>query len=131
MTCQVLAVTAAGFMLAASSDRLAAQGQAAAPRTFELKAESPRFWELFDKGARLDRIATGFGFLEGPVWDEHGFLYVSDETQNKVSRVFPDGRVETLLSIGDPDGSTLDRRGRLITCASVLRAIIQIDPDGK
>jgi gluconolactonase len=56
---------------------------------------------------------------------------VSDETQNKVSRVFPDGRIETLLSIGDPDGSTLDRRGRLITCASVLRAIVQIDPDGK
>src|SRR5207302_1601908 len=88
-------------------------------------------WELFDKGARLDKIATGFGFLEGPVWDEHGFLYVSDEVQNKVSRVFPDGRVETVLSIGDPDGSTLDRRGRLITCASVLRAIVQIEPDGK
>ena len=131
MTCQILAVTVAGCMFAAGARQLAAQPPAAAPRAFELKAESPRFWELFDKGARLDKIATGFGFLEGPVWDEHGFLYVSDEVQNKVSRVFPDGRVETVLSIGDPDGSTLDRRGRLITCASVLRAIVQIEPDGK
>jgi len=131
MTCKIFALAAAGCILAGSSGNLSAQGQPAAPRQFELKAESPRFWDLFAKGAALERVATGFGFLEGPVWDEHGFLYVSDETQNKVSRVFPDGRVETVLSIGDPDGSTLDRRGRLITCASVLRAIVEIDPDGK
>ena len=51
--------------------------------------------------------------------------------KNKLSRVYPDGRVETLLEIGDPDGSTLDAKGRLVTTASVLRAIIQVDPDGK
>src|SRR6185436_13344163 len=56
---------------------------------------------------------------------------VSDEEKNKLSRVYPDGRVETVLEIGDPDGSTLDAQGRLITTASVLRAIIQVDPDGK
>ena len=60
-----------------------------------------------------------------------GFLYVSDEEKNKLSRVYPDGRVETLLEIGDPDGSTLDAKGRLVTTASVMRAIIQVDPDGK
>src|SRR5690349_21483346 len=91
---------------------LAAQSQPPAPRQFELKAVSERFWDLFDKDSTLEKIAGGFGFLEGPVWDARGFLYVSDETQNKVSRVFPDGRVETLISIGDPDGSTLDHRGR-------------------
>src|SRR6185295_11467730 len=44
---------------------------------------------------------------------------------------YPDGRVETALEIGDPDGSTLDAKGRLVTTASVLRAIIQVDADGK
>jgi len=110
---------------------LGAQTRGGATRQFELKAESPRFWELIAEDARLEKVAGGFGFLEGPVWDPHGFLYVSDEEQNKLSRVYPDGRVEAVLSIGDPDGSTLDARGRLVTTASVLRAIIQVDPDGK
>jgi gluconolactonase len=102
-----------------------------APRHFELKAESPKFWELFAKDASLDKIATGFGFLEGPVWDPRGFVYVSDEEKNVLSRVYPDGRVEAVLHIGDPDGSTLDAKGRLVTTASVLRAIIRIKKDGQ
>ena len=105
--------------------------QAAAPRQFELKADAPKFWELIARDAKLEKVAGGFGFTEGPVWDPKGFLYVSDEEKNKLSRLYPDGRVETVLEIGDPDGSTLDRQGRLVTTASVLRAIIRIDADGK
>src|SRR5580692_13207968 len=88
------------------------------PRQFELKAESPGFWELIAQDAKLEKVAGGFGFTEGPVWDPNGFLYVSDEEKNKLSRVYPNGRVETLLEIGDPDGSTLDAKGRLVTTAS-------------
>ena len=102
------------------------QAQTPPRRQFELKAKSPRFWDLFDAGARLEKVAGGFGFTEGPVWDERGFLYVSDEKQNKLSRVFPDGRTETVLSIRDPDGSTFDKRGRLITCLSTLRKVIAV-----
>jgi gluconolactonase len=104
---------------------------AQAPRQFELKAESPKFRELIAEDAKLEKIAGGFGFTEGPVWDPRGFLYVSDEEKNRLSRVYPDGRVETLLEIGDPDGSTLDAHGNLVTTASVLRAIIQVDAGGK
>ena len=87
---------------------------------------------MFDRDAALEKVAGGFGFLEGPVREHRGgFLYVSDETLNKISRVYPDGRTETILEIGDPDGSTLDRNRRLITTASVLRAIIEVQPDGK
>src|ERR1700730_18455902 len=63
-------------------------------RTFKLKAESPKFWKLIPHDARLTRVAGGFGFTEGPVWDESGFLYVSDEDQNKIYRVFVDGYKE-------------------------------------
>ena len=100
-------------------------------RQFELKAESPKFWELFDQAATLQKVAGDFGFTEGPVWDEHGFLYVSDEEKNKIYRVFPDGRKEEFLSLGDPDGSTFDRNHRLISTADVLRAIIAVEPDGQ
>jgi len=118
-----------GFTLLLSSSLQAQRKQA--PREFELKAESAKFWELFDQTATLQKMAGGFGFTEGPVWDERGFLYVSDEEQNKIYRVFPDGRKEELLSLGDPDGSTFDRNHRLISTASVLRAIIAVEPDGK
>jgi gluconolactonase len=57
-------------------------------------------------------------------------VYVSDETLNKIFRVYPDGK-ETLISLGDPDGNTFDRQQRLLDCASVLRAIIAVTPDGK
>ncbi len=106
--------------------------QAGVPeRTFKLTAESPKFWKLFDREAKLSRVAGDFGFTEGPVWDQAGFLYVSDEVQNKIYRVFLDGRKEELISLGDPDGNTYDRQHRLIDCASVLRSIIAVTADGK
>jgi gluconolactonase len=64
------------------------------------------------------------------VWDEAGFLYVSDETLNKIFRAYPAGRKEEVISLGDPDGNTYDRKHRLFDCASVLRAIIEVTPDG-
>ena len=100
-------------------------------REFHLQAESPLFGNLVDQNAKLTVVATGFGFTEGPVWDQKGFVYVSDETLNKIFRVYPDGKKETVIELGDPDGNTFDRQHRLIDCASVLRAIIEVTPDGK
>lgn len=109
-----------------------ASAQAAAPRRFELQALSPALWNLIARDAKLDRVATGFGFTEGPVWDSAGFLYISDEVINKIFRVYvTDGRKEEVIALGDPDGNTYDRDGRLIDCASVLRAIIEVSRDGK
>ncbi|MGA2745052.1 MAG: SMP-30/gluconolactonase/LRE family protein [Candidatus Sulfotelmatobacter sp.] len=101
------------------------------PREFKLQAESLHFWDFVDPNAKLGVVGTGFGFTEGPVWDETGFLYVSDETINKIFRLYPDGKKEELIALGDPDGNTFDRQHRLIDCASVLRAIIEVTPDGK
>jgi gluconolactonase len=119
-TLVILGVRAPGFLRAAST-----RGQ------FALEALSPHFWDLVDRNAKLETVATGFGFTEGPVWDEAGFLYVSDETINKIFRVYPDGKKEEVIALGDPDGNTFDRQHRLIDCASVLRAVIEVTPDGK
>lgn len=100
-------------------------------RVFGLEAASPAFWNVIDHEAKLETVASGFGFTEGPMWDEAGFLYVSDETINKIFRVYPDGKKEEVIALGDPDGNTFDRQHRLIDCASVLRAIIAVTPEGK
>ena len=116
------AITVVCLLLTAS-----AQGT----RAFELQALFPKFWDLVDHNAKLETVATGFGFTEGPMWDAAGFLYVSDETINKIFRVYPTGKKEEVIALGDPDGNTFDRQHRLIDCASVLRAIIAVTPDGK
>jgi gluconolactonase len=110
----------------------AASPQVGHPRRgFELRAESPEFWKLVAGDAKLDTVATGFGFTEGPVWDKAGFLYVSDEELNKIFRVYPDGHKEEFIALGDPDGNTYDQQLRLLDCASALRAIIRVSRDGK
>jgi gluconolactonase len=119
-TALLLAVQASGVLTAQR-----------AHAAFQLQAESPQFWNLVDHNAKLTVVGTGFGFTEGPVWDEAGFLYVSDETTNKIYRLHPDGKKEEVIALGDPDGNTFDRQHRLIDCASVLRAIIEVTPDGK
>ena len=101
-------------------------------RTFEIQPISSKFSTLISPHAKLQTVATGFGFTEGPVWDPAGFLYVSDEETNKIFRVYlKDGHKEELISLGDPDGNTYDAQRRLIDCASVLRAIIAISKYGK
>src|SRR5579872_6962714 len=100
-------------------------------REFKLEPLSPKFQELISGDSQLETVASGFGFTEGPMWDPAGFLYVSDETINKIFRVHPDGKKDEVIALGDPDGNTFDRQHRLIDCASVLRAIIEVTPDGK
>jgi gluconolactonase len=98
---------------------------------FKLESLSPKFRDLIAANAQLETVAGGFGFTEGPMWDPAGFLYVSDETINKIFRVYPNGKKEEVIALGDPDGNTFDRRHHLIDCASVLRAIIEVTPEGK
>lgn len=56
---------------------------------------------------------------------------MSDEEQNHIYKVkLADGSHTTVASLGDPDGSTYDEEQQLLDCASVLRAIVRVAPDG-
>jgi gluconolactonase len=125
-----LAVIGASAVVLSWCFLLGSRAEAAGERRFALTAESDKFWTLLDRDAKLTKVGGGFGFTEGPVWDPKGFLYISDEEQNKIYRLWLDGHKDELISLGDPDGNTYDRKQRLIDCASVLRAMIAITPDG-
>lgn len=121
---------ALAFLILAGSFAARRPKAADSLRNFELQPASPQFWNLISRDAKLSTVAGGFGFTEGPVWDPANFLYVSDETLNKIFRVSMDGRKESVIALGDPDGNTYDSSRRLLDCASVLRAIISVTPDG-
>jgi len=110
---------------------IASAQQDRAIRKYQLVANDPAFWQLISRDAQLTTMGTGFGFTEGPVWDKTGYVWVSDETANKIFRLYPDGHRVEMISLGDPDGNTYDRHHRLIDCASVLRAVIRLSKDGK
>jgi gluconolactonase len=128
--CVLFAAAPKSIAKRASSDAAPQEHHAHPPSPFELQALNPRFWKLMPHNAKLRVLASGFGFTEGPVWDRRGFLYVSDEIQNKIYRIGSNGTKTTIISLGDPDGNTYNRQQQLIDCASVLRAIIRVRPDG-
>jgi gluconolactonase len=78
------------------------------------------------------RVATGFVFTEGPLWDPSGFLYVSDVDARVHYRVFPDsGRKEVIReNSGGANGAVFDRQGRVVICEQDARQVRRYEPDG-
>jgi len=49
-------------------------------------------------GDGMEEVATGYGLIEGPVWDpDSQCLYFSDVANGGIYRMGPDGKVETVL----------------------------------
>lgn len=49
----------------------------------------PAFDTLVAKNAKLEKIATGFTFTEGPLWRPEGVLWFSDVPGNVVRSITP------------------------------------------
>ncbi len=47
--------------------------QTAPAHRFALVTNSPAFWRLIPKNAKLRTMGTGFGFTERPAWDKSGW----------------------------------------------------------
>lgn len=92
---------------------------------------------LIPDASALTKVATGFGFVEGPTWLPHKNAFVfSDiprDTQHLV-RLNPDGTFappEVFLQPSrNANGTTLDPQGNLLVCRHSARDLIRISPDG-
>ncbi len=90
------------------------------------------FERLIDLQSEPERIATGFVFTEGPVWDRRdSSLTFSDIQGNTLYRWTEAGGAEVFRRpSGEANGNTLDRQGRLITCEHANRRVSRTLPDG-
>ena len=97
----------------------------------QLEAASPAFWKLIDKDARLEKVADGLQFTEGPVWNPAGFLLFSDIPANQIVKFVP-GAAPTAFRTpsGNSNGLTYDRAGRLLACEHTNRRVTRQEADG-
>ena len=104
----------------------------------------PRFDRLVPRDATLEKLAEGFDWSEGPVWDgKGGFLVFSDVPMNTVFhwkdgekvRAFlkPSGYTGSTQRVGEPgsNGLTRDAEGRLVLCQHGDRRVARLADDGK
>lgn len=81
---------------------------------------------------RLDRVAAGLTFAEGPAWSPMGFLVFSDIPENKLLQFKPGEPASTLRENSNgANGNRFDAQGRLYTCESHSRRVTRTDKKGK
>ncbi|MDR2391770.1 MAG: SMP-30/gluconolactonase/LRE family protein, partial [Planctomycetota bacterium] len=83
--------------------------------------------------AEVERIATGFRWVEGPVWFGDGrYLLFSDIPNNQIVRWDEEtGKLSVFRKPSNfSNGMTRDRQGRLITCEH-SRRVTRTEYDGK
>src|SRR5262245_11486249 len=89
--------------------------------------------KLLPTGARVEKLAGGLQFVEGPVWidADGGYLVFSDIPANELKRWDRAGGVRTFRSpSGSANGNTLDRDGRLLSAEHAGR-ISRTEKDGR
>jgi gluconolactonase len=130
--------------------RLQAQG------ANEVVRLDPALDQIISTDTKVEKLADGFGFVEGPVWVRSGgYLLFSDIPANVIDKWTPDGKVSVFLKPSgftgsDPsdvgsqnnngqaqvtllgsNGVTLDREGRIVFCTHGDRNVVRIEKDGK
>jgi len=105
--------------------------------------------EIVPPGAKIEKLAGGFLFTEGPVWvpraeDTDGYLLFSDPNNNLIYRWTQDGQLSIFMTksgyrgmdIGEfsqpgSNGLTLDQQGRLTIDQQGNRRVVRLEKNGQ
>lgn len=80
---------------------------------------------------KIERVATGYQFTEGPVWSTDGYLLFTDIPANKILKYTPGQGVTVYREPSrNANGLTFDERGRLYVCETGERRVVRIDKKG-
>jgi gluconolactonase len=83
-------------------------------------------------GAKVEKVADGFGFIEGPVWRKEGFLLFTDIPRNRIMKWHPKDGVSVFREPSEQaNGLAIDANGRLIACEHKARRVSRTEADGK
>ncbi len=123
--------------LKAAAPQASASATASAP--LRVDRRDPALDQIVPAGAQLERVATGFKWVEGPVWS-NGSLYFAEIPSNRILKwtpgqgvttfLHPSGYKGTLPYTGPESGSngmTLDVRGRLTVAGHAQRDVYRME----
>jgi len=110
----------------------------------EIVKITPALDEIIAPGEKLEKVATGFQFTEGPAWHPDGYLVFSDPNTNVIYSYKPqNGNVEIYrtksgyagIDIGEyhqpgSNGLAFDKEGRLTICQHGERRVIRVEKKG-
>jgi gluconolactonase len=105
--------------------------------------KDPRLDRIVASDARIEKLAGGFTFTEGPVWHPDGYLLFSDPNDNVIYRWSPDGQVSVYrtksgysgVDVGEyrqpgSNGVAVDREGRLTINEHGNRRVTRVEKNG-
>ncbi len=114
------------------------------PTMGTIERKDPRFDKLIPKDAKLEKLADGYKWTEGPVWVPQGkYLLFSDIPNNVIVKweegkgakefLKPAGYTGSKERGGEPgsNGLTLDKDGLLVACDHGDRRVYRLEKDGK
>ena len=83
-------------------------------------------------GAKLEKVADGFSFTEGPTADKKGNIYFTDQPNNKILVWNEKTGLSTFMEpCGRSNGMAFDSKGNLWTCADDKGELWMITPQKK
>lgn len=95
------------------------------------EVHDPRFASYVMGNAPVKRIATGFDWVEGPVWfGDAGCLLFSDIPNDRILRWTEEGVTTFRAPSNYANGHTRDRQGRLVSCEHGARRVTRTEWDG-
>lgn len=85
---------------------------------------------LVGASPKIEKIATGFEFTEGPVFSRLGYLLFSDIPRNRIMKWQPGSEATVFReNSNSANGLTFDHQGRLLACER--RGVTRTEKDGK
>ncbi len=81
--------------------------------------------------AKVQKLAGGFKFTEGPAADAQGNIFFTDIPNNRIHKWSFDGKLSTFLeNSGRANGLFFDRDGNLLACIGGRGQLVSISPQG-
>ena len=106
--------------------------QGARAAEFDIQDEV-EFKKCVAAGAKVEKLAGGLGFVEGPQWipNDGGYLVFSDIPNDEIKKWTKVGGLTTFRKPSHKsNGHTLDNQGRLISCEHDGRRVAILEKDG-